>query len=275
MQNILSFDVEDWYQGFIYRGIPGWEKFGSREMKNVEIILELLNQFNTYATFFILGNFAEKNPEVVKLIDKAGHEIASHGYSHIPVTKQTRKSFKEDLTMSKNILENIIGKGIIGHRAASFSINKSTLWALDIILETGFLYDSSIFPTSFHPYGNNIFNNYPNRINLESGDSILEFPAQVLSIGRIKLPVLGGFYFRAFPFFISDFCIKQSVKRNKPAMVYLHPYDIDEDVPRLRTNFSFRIIRYYKLSKGKEYLNRLLRMYQFTSIKNLIDKVRV
>lgn len=271
MQNILSFDVEDWYQGFIYRGIPGWEKYGSREMKNVEIILELLSQFDNSATFFILGNFAKKNPEVVKLIDEAGHEIASHGYSHIPVTKQSRKAFKDDLIMSKNIIENIISKKIIGHRAASFSINKSTIWALDIISEAGFLYDSSIFPTSFHPYGSNNFNNVPNKIDLESGESILEFPAQVFSVGRLKLPILGGFYLRALPFFISDFCLKQTIKKNKPAMVYLHPFDIDEGVPRLKTNFSFGIIRYYKLSKGREYLRRLLNKYQFTSIKNLID----
>lgn len=268
----LTFDVEDWYQGFIYRGIGGWEKYGSREKKNVQKILDILDTHNTKATFFVLGSFAEANPDIVKLIHENGHEIASHGHSHIHVPKLTPKDFREDIRRSKNFLEDITNEKIIGYRAASWSINKDSYWGLEILAEENFIYDSSIFPSSFHPFGSNYFNRFPHQINLLNNKKIYEFPAQVLSIGKIKFPAAGGFYLRALPYIFSKYAIKQSAKKNFSAMVYLHPYDLDPDVPRLKTKFTFRIIRYYNLNKTEVYLKMLLKNFTFSSIKEIIEK---
>ncbi len=273
--NSLTFDVEDWYQGFIYRGISGWEKYGSRESKNVQRILGLLYEYNTKATFFVLGSYAENNHEEIKLILNAGHEIASHGYSHIPVPQHTRASFREDVKRTKKLLEDITGKKISGHRAASWSINKDCLWALDILAEEGYLYDSSIFPTRFHSFGINNYPAYPRKINLQNGGEIYEFPAQVLSLGNIKIPAAGGFFMRAFPYFISELSIKQSQKKENPGMVYLHPFDLDPEAPKLKTKLSFKIVRYYNLSKTEKYLRRLLSKFNFTSIEKLVNEFMI
>jgi polysaccharide deacetylase family protein (PEP-CTERM system associated) len=269
----LSFDIEDWYQGFLYRGITGWEHHGSREEGTVERVLSLLDEYKTSATFFVLGKLAEKQPGIIRSISQAGHEIASHTYSHIPVPRLTPATFREDLRRSIATLESITGDKVLGYRAASWSVRSDCLWALDILAEEGVEYDSSIFPTRLHSYGIPEFPTFPQRLHLASGQSILEFPAQVLPVGWLRLPAAGGFYLRAFPYALSAYALRRSERHAHSGMVYVHPYDLDADIPRIKVPVSFRIIRYYHLGKTETYLRRLLSVFKFRPIRDLSGSI--
>jgi len=266
----LSFDVEDWFQGFIYRNIDGWQGRSSHEEENIEKILSLLDETGTIATFFILGKFAENHARAVEMIGKAGHEIASHGYAHIPLTKLAPEEFRTDLKRSCEILAGITGRHVDGYRAASWSLMKNRLWALDVLAEEGMLYDSSMFPTSMHAYGIPGSPKHPVTVRLDSGRSIAEFPAQVLSLGALRIPAAGGFYLRAFPEWMTRRALRQSDQRGKSGMVYLHPYDIDPNVPRLNVPFVFRVIRYYNLAGTFSRLRSLLQSFRFSSIQKIL-----
>jgi len=269
----LSFDVEDWFQGFVHRGIRGWEQHGSREKQNIDRVLSLLDQFKTKATFFVLGKLAKEQPEIVLSISRAGHEIASHTYSHKPVPEHTPSSFREDLKRSIAILEDITGNSVVGYRAASWSVRSDCLWALEILAEERVLYDSSVFPTSLHSYGISSSPTYPHRLHFTSGQSILEFPAQVFSLAGLRVPSAGGFYFRALPFQLSLRALKQSERSAHSGMVYLHPYDLDAQVPRIKVPLAFRVIRYYNLAKTETRFRRLLSSFRFSPIKDLLRSI--
>ncbi len=273
VRHAISFDVEDWYQGFILRGIKGWEQYDSREESNVKKILKILDEFNTKATFFVLGKLAEKQPEIVRLIDAKGHEVATHGYAHKLVPEQSPQSFREDLHRSIAVLEEITSKKVTGHRATRWSIVSDCLWTLDILAEEGIEYDSSIFPTRFHPHGIANIPLHPYQIKLPSGNTIYEFPAQVFSLGPFRLPAAGGFYFRALPGKISEWALNQSEKKGHSGMVYLHSFDLDANVPVLKTKITFRIIRYYHLSKTEGYLRRLLERFRFCSVREIVTSL--
>lgn len=266
----LTFDVEDWYQGFIYRNIDGWQGLGSREEKNVGRLLALLDKHKTTATFFVLGKFADRHVHVVRMIKEAGHEIASHGYAHIPLPKLTPEEFRTDLQRSCDVLASITGSRINGYRAASWSLMQNQLWALEVLAEEGLKYDSSMFPTSLHAYGMPAAPRYPVNIQIDSGRTIAEFPAQVLALGPVKIPAAGGFYLRAFPGLISRWALEQSDRKSMSGMVYLHPYDIDAEVPKLKVPFVFGVIRYYNLDRTISRLQLLLESYRFTSIQQLL-----
>jgi polysaccharide deacetylase family protein (PEP-CTERM system associated) len=268
----LTFDVEDWYQGFVFRGLLGWERYGSREKQNVERLLSILGDFRTKATFFVLGKFAEDHPEVVSLIDQAGHEISSHGYGHIPLPKHTPASFRDDVRRSLDVLQNITGKKVLGYRAAGWSLTKKSVWAFDILAEEGLEYDSSVFPTFLHKYGFPGSLRFPYRIDLPSGRHIYEFPAQVFAVGPLKFPAAGGFYLRALPFLISRWALLQSQRRGRPGMVYLHPYDLDPLVPRIPAPFTFRIVRYYRLHKTESYLKDLMNRFRFCAVNDIVNE---
>lgn len=265
--NILSFDVEDGYQGFIKRGIPGWEQFDFSEEKNINIILELLAKSDTKATFFVLGKFAEKNSSMIKKIKKEGHEIASHSYSHIVVPKLTPEEFRADTRKSKLILEDIIGETIIGYRAPKWSLNHTVMWAFEILAEEGFQYDSSIFPSNLHEFGDSHYVKSPLVLNFDRLN-LVEFPAGTLKIFGVNIPAAGGFYFRAYPYFVSKYAVGYSNKEKNYSMVYLHPFEFDENPPRIKTGFLFGIVRYYNLNKTKINLEKMINHYTFTSIKN-------
>ena len=270
----LTFDIEDWYQGFLQRNISGWEDFPSHDEKNVYRLLDLLDEQRKKATFFILGKYAEKHRGVIRSIQERGHEIASHGYAHIAIPLQSPPDFRKDVKRSLAVLEEIIGRRIIGHRGARWSLGKNCEWAFDILTEEGIEYDSSVFPTSLHPFGNGESPCSPHMIKVPSGKVICEFPAQVLSFGPVRLPAAGGFYFRAIPLIFSQWALRQSAKRNTSGMVYLHPYDLDPDVPRLKTGIPFRIVRYYHLDKTEQYLRKLLSIYSFSTVESLLPLYR-
>ena len=266
MLNALSFDIEDWFQVENLKGAISyndWDKLELRVVANTEKILKILKDADTKATFFILGWVAERCPDLVKEIDKDGHEIASHGFAHELIYNMTEKTFSEDIQKSKNILEGITQKKIIGYRAPSFSITKDSLWALDILKEQGFKYDSSIFPIQFHDrYGFNGCSQEP----FHWPNGLYEIPLATYKLGKVVLPLAGGGYFRLLPYRYFKYFLKKLNNNNQSFTFYLHPWELDPEQPRVKIPLSYRFRHYVNLRTTESYLKRLLRDFRFERI---------
>jgi polysaccharide deacetylase family protein (PEP-CTERM system associated) len=221
---VISVDVEDWPQSTWNRNLP----ITGRAANNTRRVLELLRKSAVRTTMFVLGKFAEAFPEVVREIHADGHEVASHGYGHIEIFKQSPAQFKDDVRRSKDILEELIGDRVRGYRAPDFSVVHETLWALPILAEAGFEYDSSIYPIRGTRYGIPYWPTHPVRVRLSPDSSIIEVPIGTLTRFHHRWPVGGGGYHRLLPGFASRFCAKE-VMRVAPFVLYCHPYEFDPD----------------------------------------------
>jgi polysaccharide deacetylase family protein (PEP-CTERM system associated) len=219
---VISVDVEDWPQSTWDRMLPITE----RAATNTRVVSELLRQCGVRVTMFVLGKFAETFPTVVREIHEQGHEIASHGYGHVEIFKQSRQEFTEDVRRSKDLLEQIIGRQVKGYRAPDFSVVKETLWALGVLAEAGFEYDSSIFPIAHSRYGIPNWPVAPVRVALPDNRAILEIPLATLSLMRRNWPIGGGGYHRLLPGFVFQYFAK-SVMASVPFVFYCHPYERD------------------------------------------------
>lgn len=282
IRNILQIDVEDW---FCDLDVEDWNKYESRIIKNTEKILFLLRSTGNKATFFILGYFAEKFPELVRKIRDNGCEVASHGYSHTRIDKQTPEQFKQDIMRSKKIIEEIIKEKIIGYRAPQFTITNKTLWALEILKEAGFEYDSSIFPVKTPLYGILDSPRFPHIRKTIKGE-IVEIPLSVYNLPLIKnrIPIAGGFYLRAFPYFFIKHAIKKINDKNKPAVMFIHPWDLDPDKPKIEpkklykyysldsSDKSLKWFHYYGLKTAEKKFKKLLNDFRFISTKEWIKR---
>lgn len=220
-QLIITVDVEDWQHSVWDRSLPVTEC----GVRNTETVLGILSQQGKKATFFILGKLAEAFPQIVKRIASEGHEVASHGYGHVNIDQQTPAQFRADIRCSKLILENLIGEKINGYRAPNFSIKPKTTWALDILAEEGFIYDSSIFPIKHKRYGIVGWPPYPTQVQLPSGRKIIELPIGTLNLGGREWPVGGGGYHRLLSRYLICKVIRQVSKSDTPFMMYCHPYE--------------------------------------------------
>lgn len=248
--NGLSVDLEDWYQGI---EIPPekWVGFESRIEKNTKKLLKIFKKNQVLATFFVSGYIAEREPKLIKEIQKAGHEIGSHGYGHQFVYNLTPKEFEKDLQKSLQILEKISGQKILGFRAPYFSITKKSLRAIDILKKNGLKYDSSIFPIKNYRYGIPGAPKTPYEIR----KNFWELP-----------PTSGGAYFRLLPYFYFRTKIKGS------SIFYLHPWEIDAGQPRLKLPARIAFPHYYNLAATEKKLTKLLQEFQFTSLNNFLKK---
>lgn len=248
--NALSIDVEDYYMVSAFAGevrFEDWHAYDSRVEHNTNRILALLEEFGVKATFFILGWVAERNRNLVCDIHKAGHEVACHGYSHRLVYKMSPEEFREDVRKAKGILEDMSGAAVAGYRAASYSIIKETLWALDILIEEGFSYDSSIFPIRHDLYGIPGASRFGHRIQRDGGE-IIEIPPATLRVLGQNVPVAGGGYFRLYPRLLTSLAIKWiNEKEREPVVVYLHPWEIDPDQPKMKGGLKSRFRHYINL----------------------------
>ncbi len=198
VRNTLTVDVEDYFQVSAFAESINQKDWGNHPLRVENNTLKLLDMFDEYqlkATFFVLGWVAERQKNLVLEIAKRGHEVACHGYSHQLVYNQTPEVFREETVRAKNILEDIIQQQVRGYRAASYSITKKSLWALDILAESGFVYDSSIFPVRHDRYGMPDTPEHPYILNTPKGHSIIEFPLSTAKILNYRLPVAGGGYF--------------------------------------------------------------------------------
>jgi polysaccharide deacetylase family protein (PEP-CTERM system associated) len=272
--NALSIDVEDWYQVSDFEAEvkrPDWGQYEGRVVQNTGRLLALLRDYQVRATFFILTWNAERFPELVRQIDRDGHEIASHGYEHRLIYEQTPQEFRADVTRSLDILKSLTGKQILGYRAPSFSITQESLWALDTLVDLGFAYDSSIFPVRDTLYGIRDSQRFPYVIRRNGARQLVEFPMSTVRLGRRNLPLGGGAYLRLLPYRYFHWGMTRLQREGRPAVVYLHPWEIDPGQPRLRVRgkrgYSSHYLR-LRAMEGK--LRRLLRNFRFAPIREVL-----
>jgi len=273
MYNALSVDVEDYFMVENFASsirFEDWDNYPLRLEKSVHQLLNLFEAHRTNATFFILGWVAEKLPNMVKTIAAAGHEIACHGYSHRPVYELGKKKFKEEIKLAKQTLENISGQPILGYRAATYSINSKTSWIWDVLSENGFQYDSSYRPFLFYQWDGMPFNE-PRVIQAKSGIKMMEFPITVKKIAGLSVPFYGGGYFRLFPIKFVEKGIQKLNNREIPANVYIHPWEVDPDQPRLKASPINRFRHYVNLSKTQDKLRYLLERFHFAPLREVLN----
>lgn len=274
--NILTIDVEDYYHVLAFEDVvsrSGWERFERRVVKNTMRIIEILEAFKIKATFFVLGWVAEREPALIKEIARAGHEVASHGYDHRLVYRMGKEGFREDAKRSKAILEDITGKAVLGYRASNFSITEDSMWALEILAEEGFQYDSSIFPVKHPNYGIPEYERFP---HIVQGDGwvIKEFPLSTLKVFNRNIPVAGGAYLRFMPVRFVKAAIEYINKKEKqPAIVYFHPWEIDPDQPRINAGWLRRIRHYTNIEKMKDKLSFLFERLSFSTVSHALEGI--
>ena len=267
--NALTFDVEDYFHASIFdRVVPRsrWDSCEIRVSESTDRLLGILDDSKTRATFFVLGWVAERLPGLVRRIAAAGHELASHGYGHRLVYELTKEQFRADLRRSRAAIESAAGQPVLGYRAPSYSITERSLWALDVLVEEGFVYDSSIFPIHHDRYGIPAAPRHPYRIERSAGN-LWELPPSTVRLWRTNLPVAGGGYFRLLPYGWTKWGIARLNRREeRPAVFYLHPWEIDPDQPRLGLN-GFGAFRHYRnLERTEARLRQLLTDFQFGSV---------
>jgi len=269
--NGISFDIEDWFQVENLKEVIScndWNCCELRVVQNTRKILGLLEGHETRATFFILGWIAEKCPTLIKEIADNGHEIASHGYGHELVYKLNPESFYADLQRSKEILESITTSPVLGYRAPSFSITPKSEWAIDVLKDLGFAYDSSIFPTSFHNrYGFNGISSLP----FQFTNGLLEIPLATYRFCGANFPLAGGGYFRLFPYGYFQYFFQRLNKQGKPIVFYLHPWELDPGQPKMKVRFNYRLRHYINLEKTEKRLEKLLNEFWFVPLGDLVD----
>lgn len=276
--NAMSVDVEDYFHVSVFDGIvprSRWADMESRVVANTERLLDIFDEFAVHSTFFVLAWVAERHPELVLAIAQRGHEVASHGYAHRLVYDQTRAAFREDVRKAKAILEDAGGRQVAGYRAPSYSITPRSLWALDILIEEGYEYDSSIFPIRHDRYGIPVSGRQPYRIDRAAG-SLIEVPGSTAQVGPLNLPVAGGGYFRILPYWWSRWGIgRVNQVERRPAVFYLHPWEIDPGQPRLQTSRLGRFRHYRNLACTEARLRRLLTDFRFNTMQALVKNARV
>jgi polysaccharide deacetylase family protein (PEP-CTERM system associated) len=274
--NAFSVDVEDYFQvAALAPAIPvdSWHSRECRVEANTEVILKLCAEKNIRGTFFVLGWVAEKVPQLVKRIAAAGHEIACHGFSHQLIYRQTQEVFREETLRAKHFLEDVIGKPVTGYRAASFSITRDSLWALDTLIDAGFEYDSSVFPIHHDRYGIPGASPEPGRIEAPSRRTLVEFPMSAAKFFGVQVPVSGGGYFRILPYWVTRAGLKQiNEKAGRPFTFYLHPWEVDPGQPRVKGISAFSRFRHYtNLQKCESRLRRVLSDFSFGTMREVLE----
>jgi polysaccharide deacetylase family protein (PEP-CTERM system associated) len=272
---ILSVDVEDYFQVEAFSDRirrEDWQTMPRRVVANTERVLELLAEHGQHGTFFVIGWIAERHPELVRKIHAAGHEVACHSFLHRLVYQLTPEEFREDTRRAKAVLEDSIGVPVIGYRAPSYSITQRSLWALEILAEEGFRYDSSIFPIRHDIAGIPDYPRTPNLHEFSSGKSILEFPATTLRLAGMNLPVGGGGYLRIFPLRYSLWGLaKLGSEPGVFPAVYFHPWEIDPGQPRIAARLRSRLRHYTNLTRMEGKLNRVLDRFSFTRYVDVLN----
>jgi polysaccharide deacetylase family protein (PEP-CTERM system associated) len=276
--NAMSIDVEDYFHVSVFDGIvprSAWESMESRVNANTARLLDIFDEYGVRSTFFVLGWVAERHPELVQLIAQRGHEVASHGYAHRLVYDQTPAAFREDVRRAKGILEEACGRPVRGYRAPSYSITPRSLWALDVLIEEGYQYDSSIFPIRHDRYGIPVSDRQPYRIERSAG-TLIEVPGSTARVGPLNLPVAGGGYFRILPYWWTHWGINRvnEIER-RPAVFYLHPWEIDPEQPRLETGRLGTFRHYRNLARTEERLRRLLSDFRFDTMQTVVNNARM
>ena len=269
IKNAMSIDVEDYFQVSAFAPHirrDEWDTLPCRIERNVDLILELLDEAKAKATFFTLGWIAERYPQVVHRILEQGHELASHGYGHQRASDLTPAEFRHDITHAKQILEDLGGVAVNGYRAPSFSINRDNWWAVHELEQAGYLYSSSIYPVKHDHYGMPDAPRFANRPNGLAG--ILELPPTTVPLFGRNLPAAGGGWFRLLPYQASRWMLHRvNVQEQAPCMFYFHPWEVDHAQPRpagLSAKTRFR--HYVNLHRMPGRLKKLLADFEWDRV---------
>lgn len=278
MLNAFTVDVEDYYQVSAFeKDVPRdhWGRFESRVVDNTHRVLALLDRFGVKATFFVLGWVAREHPQLVRGIHDRGHEVASHGYWHRLIYRQSPEEFRDDLRRSRDAIEGAIDHRVVAYRAPSFSITRQSRWALDILAEEGFQVDSSIFPTRHPLYGIPGAEPSIHRIDTSAGP-LWEFPPAVIRFVRMNLPVSGGGYFRLYPVRWSvRWLASLNRKHGRPFVFYIHPWELDPGQPRIQAGSRWlRAKHYLNLASTEKRLEVLLERFRFGRLGEVVGAVR-
>ena len=276
--NAMTVDVEDYYQVGAFKNVidpADWDSYPFRAGDNTRRVLDLFGESGVKSTFFTLGWVAERDPDLIRRIVDAGHELACHGYGHQLVFEIGEKVFREDVHRAKGMLEDIAGVAVQGYRAPSYSVTHKSLWAYDVLIDEGFTYDSSVFPIYHDVYGIPHSPRFPYIVGRDRG-TIAEFPITTYPFRflgkKLDLPFSGGGYFRLLPFPIIDRALRRiNSGDGMPGVVYFHPWEIDPGQPRISgAGLKSRFRHYVNLSRTWGKLHKLLGKYRFAPVKDVL-----
>ncbi|MGD8506140.1 MAG: polysaccharide deacetylase family protein [Candidatus Bathyarchaeota archaeon] len=271
--NILTIDFEEWHNPqYVKDRCP--ENRRSNATQDIHLTLDLLEKYRTEATIFVVGEIAQDHPELIEQIRDSGHELGFHGYDHEPLWEKTDREFQSEV----KLFNSTIGGKCVGFRAPSFSIDDKTKWALKVLEESGYKYDSSIFPVKTSLYGikdaplnpykpsfNDLTKQDPNR-------KLWEFPLLVYPLLRFRIPAAGGFYLRLFPLSLIINAIKKANRNGYPAILYIHTWELNPETPRLKLGFYRTFVTYHNLDGTCAKFGRILSLYEFTGIRDFMER---
>jgi polysaccharide deacetylase family protein (PEP-CTERM system associated) len=266
----FTVDVEEYFQVSAFEPYVArsrWSRFESRVSVGVHLLIELLHRHRARATFFVLGWVAGRQGALVRAIAAAGHEVASHGWDHRRVTHQTPAAFRASVRRTKCLLEDQVGEPVLGFRAPSYSIVRGCEWALDVLVEEGYAYDSSLFPVARPRYGYTGGSRDPHLLRRPAGP-LVEIPPATLRRCGVNLPAAGGAYFRILPYALARAALRDCAQRGTPGTFYVHPWEVDPDQPRLPVSWTTRARHYGGLGRTLGRLERLFGDFRFTSIRD-------
>lgn len=273
VRNAMSVDVEDYFHVAALAATisrSDWDRLEYRAEQNTQRLLQIFADRGVSATFFVLGWVAKRSPALVREIQRAGHEIASHGMSHKLVYNQTHQEFFSETRDAKALLEDICGCSVDGYRASTYSITNRSLWALDVLCDLGFKYDSSIFPIKHDLYGIPDAPVAPGVMRAPNGGSIVEFPMSTARMAGVRVPVSGGGYFRLLPYWLTRAGLRQLSAKQRPFVFYLHPWEIDPGQPRIAASWFSRFRHYNNLEHCESRLIQLLEDFRFSTMRNVL-----
>jgi len=269
---IISVDVEDYFHVEAFASVisrDSWDSYACRVEQNTQRILDLFDQCNVSGTFFILGWVAERYPHLVRKIVERGHEPACHSYWHRLIYKLKPEEFREDTLRAKDCIEQAAGMPIYGYRAPSFSVTGRSAWALDVLAELGFRYDSSVFPVRHDVYGVPDAPRSPFKVETPFGP-IIEYPMATFRFQKdgSNLPVAGGGYLRMLPFWYTRAGVQRAWNEGLPVISYIHPWEVDPDQPRMNAPLKSRLRHYTNLARTEDRLRKLLALETFSSFRD-------
>ena len=272
MPHVFSIDVEDWYQG-IEIPMDQWSGFERRVQGSMQKLLDLMARYDVTATCFVLGRVAEEHPDLVRRIHDAGHEIATHGYSHEKIYDLSPDRFRRELRRSIDLIQNVTGERVLGHRAPYFTITEDSLWALDILRDEGVLYDSSIHPVLNYRYGIPNADRQPSYIESEGGERMLEVPVATYPLPDplpdANIPCGGGAYLRIYPYWLQRWFLRRIEARGEHVSVYVHPWEVDPEHPRIDLPFRVSATHYWNLGSTLSKLERLFQDFTFRAYRDV------
>lgn len=267
--NAFTVDVEDWHHCILHDPAQ-WCKYEDRIVYSTTKLLDIIEEKGVRATCFVLGYVAALHPELVKAIHDRGHEVATHGYNHQFIYNQTPQAFRADLERSIRTISEITGQRPLGYRAPFFSITNKSLWAYEVLTDMGFKYDSSVYPVLNHRYGLLSAPRFAHRVQTNGGTSLLELPLATARILGLNLPVGGGVYFRALPYWIFRMAWRHTLGEEQPLLFYMHPWEIDPDQPVMENIHPlFKARRYLNLRKAEKKLHTLLSDFKFAPVRDV------